>query len=787
MNDKILETLEYRRITARLSHFAVTQPAKAWAQKLRPSSDFDEVSRQLKQTLALATILRVKGPLPITNFDDISSVAKRLKIRADLNRQELGNLLLILTLGQNVTDFTSDLAERELDMSAIETSLKALSVPKELFHALQKSLEFDGTLLDTASSRLAQIRHDLNSNEIEVKQKMNDYLQHQAKYLSENIITIRDSRYVLPVKAAYRAKFGGVVHDQSASGQTLFIEPEPVLGLNNRQQGLLADEKKEIHQILHHLSLLAADEQTELLKIANSLTALDFMSAKAKLAKEMKATEPRLSVQGEIELRQARHPLLDPEKVVANDIQLGVSFDTMLITGPNTGGKTLTLKTLGLLELMAQSGLFIPADEDSRVAVFEQVYADIGDEQSIEQSLSTFSSHIDNIIHIMAHANAHDLILIDELGAGTDPEEGASLAIAILDELHRSKAKIAVTTHYPELKLYGYNKPRTINASMAFDLKTLSPTYRLQIGIPGESNAFAIAGRLGMSAEVITRAKALIKDDDSDLNQMIAKLNTQTKAVTDERQQLEEGLVRSQKLQQRLQQALDWYAQRVDQQLAFAQEKADRIIQKRRQQAQKIIDRLEAQAQNGVAVKTNQVIAAKGAFNALQEQTERLSENKVLKREKKRHEVKVGDEVKVLSYGQSGTITQQLGPHDFEVQIGIIKAKVSDRDVEKVDRQKVEKKTSHPISSTRTLKRSSVHSQLDLRGQRYDEAIANLDRYLDGALLAGLETVLIIHGIGTGAIRHGVWQYLKKSRHVKQFDYAPANEGGNGATIVVLK
>ena len=784
MNDKILETLEFAKITEQLQQMAITTPAKMAAFNLVPSDDFAQVELALKQTLAGADILRIKGQLPLTDFADVEPSIKRLRIKANLNAKELGNLLLVLALANEINDFFSDVDDEKLDLTAINSILTQLDVPQSLFKQLKRSLDFDGEVLDTASAELAHLRREIKNNDAEIKDKMDSYTKgNSSKYLSEQIVTIRDERYVIPVKQEYRNKFGGVVHDQSASGQTLFIEPSAVLNLNNRQQNLLAQEKREISRILRNLSDLVRPEVDSIDAIASSLVELDFIQAKAKLAHAMKATEPKLTHDQSLLFLQARHPLIDPKKVVANDIRLGEDFDTMLITGPNTGGKTITLKTAGILQLMAQSGLFIPVAEGSKAGVFKDICADIGDEQSIEQSLSTFSSHINDIVKIMKNVDAKTLVLIDEIGAGTDPEEGASLAISILDFLRQKKAKIIVTTHYPELKLYGYNRKRTTNASMEFDLKTLSPTYRLQIGIPGHSNAFAIARRLGMREDVVKNAQGLMSDENVDINQMITELTKQTKAASDARSHLTTSLDRAKKLELKLQQALDWYNQRVQKQLEFAQERANEVVTKSRKKADKIIAQLEEQKGN---VKQNEVIAAKGEFNQLARQNENLAHNRVLQREKRRHHVNVGDKVKVLSYGQTGTITKKLSEHEYEVQMGIIKVKVSDRDIEKIWSQK-ESRSTKQVRAVSASRSSNVRSELDLRGQRYDEAMTNLDRYIDSVLLAGLDVVTIIHGIGTGAIRKGVWQYLKSSKHVKSYNYAPANEGGNGATIVHLQ
>ena len=784
MNDKILETLEFAKITEQLQQMAITTPAKMAAFNLVPSDDFAQVELALKQTLVGADILRIKGQLPLTDFADIGPSIKRLRIKANLNAKELGNLLLVLALANEINDFFSEDDKEKLNLAAIDSILAKLDVPQSLFKQLSRSLDFDGEVLDTASAELSHLRHEIKNNDAEIKDKMDSYTKgNSSKYLSEQIVTIRDDRYVIPVKQEYRNKFGGVVHDQSASGQTLFIEPSAVLNLNNRQQNLLAQEKREISRILRNLSDLVRPEADSINTIASSLVELDFIQAKAKLAHVMKATEPKLTHNQSLLFLQARHPLIDPKKVVANDIRLGEDYDTILITGPNTGGKTITLKTVGILQLMVQSGLFIPVAEGSKAGVFKDICADIGDEQSIEQSLSTFSSHINGIVKIMKSVNAETLVLIDEIGAGTDPEEGASLAISILDFLRQKKAKIIVTTHYPELKLYGYNRERTTNASMEFDLKTLSPTYRLQIGIPGHSNAFAIVRRLGMREDVVKKAQGLMSDENVDINQMITELTKQTKAASDARSHLTTSLDRAKKLEIKLQQALDWYNQRVQKQLEFAQERANEVVTKSRKKADKIIEQLEQQKGE---VKQNEIIAAKGQFNQLERQNENLAHNRVLQREKRRHHVNVGDKVKVLSYGQTGTITKKLSEHEYEVQMGIIKVKVSDRDIEKIGSQK-ESRSTKQVRAISASRRSNVRSELDLRGQRYDEAMTNLDRYIDSVLLAGLDVVTIIHGIGTGAIRKGVWQYLKSSKHVKSYNYAPANEGGNGATIVHLQ
>lgn len=786
MNEKIFKTLEFGKILDQLAELTITDGAKEKAKMLAPATEIFAVQQAIDQTKAMTDVIRVMGSLPVVNFADYAPAAKRLKIGADLNAEELGNILLILRIATDVKRFLAD--HDELDLSALDQLQEELLIPEILYRQLKNALEVDGTILDSASSKLGSIRHSFVRMEASIKQKMDSYIHgSQSKYLSEQIITIRDERYVIPVRQEYRYKFGGVVHDQSASGQTLFVEPKGVVELNNSLQEIVAQEKAEIKRILEELSKLTAGYTSEIDLTTNALTELDFLQAKARLASSMKATEPKVNEKHQINLIAARHPLIDPKKVVANDINLGIKFDTMLITGPNTGGKTITLKTLGLLQLMAQSGLFIPAHENSQVGVFTEVFADIGDEQSIEQSLSTFSSHMDNIINILGQNDENSLVLFDELGAGTDPEEGAALAIAILDSVREKHSKIAATTHYPELKLYGYDRKRTTNASMEFDLKSLSPTYNLQIGIPGHSNAFAIAERLGMPKQIVKQARGFMNSEDSDLNNMITKLNTQTKGATQAKKLYESRLAQTEKLRDDLTQALEFYHQQEKQQLDLAKQKADDIIKQAQDKSDKIITQLrEARDQGATTVKDDKLISAKGALNQMRDAN--LAQNRVLKRAKKQQQLKAGNEVKVLSYGQFGQITRKLSDDEFEVQIGALKVKVNKRDLEKTKQSApVNKQPERQISHTSALKRSSTSSSLDLRGKRYDDAMMDLDRYIDSVLLAGIDSATIIHGIGTGAIRQGVQSYLRSNKHVKNFGYAPEGSGGSGATIVEFK
>ena len=599
-------------------------------------------------------------------------------------------------------------------------------------------------------------------------------------------MTIRDDRYVIPVRAEYKQRFGGIVHDQSASGQTLFIEPQAVVGLNNRLRQNQMDERHEEQRILAELTALLAPYQDEILRNAELLGHFDFINAKARYAHQLKASEPKLSLDNQVNLRQARHPLIDQKKVVANDITIGRDYKAIIVTGPNTGGKTITLKTLALVQLMGQSGLFIPANENSVIGVFDDIFADIGDEQSIEQSLSTFSGHMENIVAILQQADERSLIVVDELGAGTDPQEGAALAIAILDEIGTLGSYVMASTHYPELKAYGYNRPDTINASMEFNGETLRPTYHLLIGIPGRSNALDIASRLGMPAQVIDAARGLTDQDSQDLNAMISDLTEQKRHADRDAAELQTQLEEAKTLHDQLQKQFEQYQHQKDQLMLDAKRDANRLVDESRKRANQIIAdiRKKQLAAGQSVVKEDELISAQGALNALQQDT-KLKKNKVLRREKAKLDFHKGDSVLVKSYGQIGVLMQQLDDSHWEVQLGILKMKIATNDLEKAKDSAKGKK--QPRATVRRSGSSGMSPTLDLRGHRYEEAMAEVDRYIDSALLAGYPSVTIIHGKGTGALRKGVTDYLKRNNRIKSFGFSPANAGGDGSTVVRFK
>ncbi|WP_265478464.1 endonuclease MutS2 [Lactiplantibacillus plantarum] len=787
MNSKVLNTLEYQQVKQQLAPYLVSATGQQALNELHPMTSVADIQRALDETNDGAEVYRLKGGIPVARLADIKPHMKRLAIGATLNGSELGQVGRVLRTTRAITRFFAELLEDapENDIRHLFDEVAELVTLPDVTKRLATAIEGDGHITDEASPELSRIRSNIRRTETEIRNQMGHYTRgHDAKYLSDPIITIRNDRYVIPVKAENRSRFGGIVHDQSASGQTLFIEPQAVMAMNDRLRQNQVAEKQEEQRILEELSNLIAPYQDEIINNAAILGHFDFINAKARYAHDMKATEPAVSPKNEVYLRQARHPLIDPRKVVANDISLGTDYQAMVITGPNTGGKTITLKTLGLLQLMAQSGLFIPVEAGSRVGVYNEIFADIGDEQSIEQNLSTFSSHMENIESFLAQIDAHSLVLVDELGAGTDPQEGAALAIAILDAIGAKGTQVVATTHYPELKAYGFNRPDTINASMEFDEETLKPTYRLLVGIPGRSNALDIAQRLGIPQAIVDQARSLTDTDSQDLNAMIADLVTKRKQVEDEQLHLKTQVADSEKLHRQLKSEFNAYQQRKDQLIEDAKVQANTIVEQSKTKADAIISDLrKKQLASGTAtVKENELIDAKGALNALEQQP-KLKKNRVLRRAKAQHDFHEGDDVLVKSYGQRGVLMRQMGKHEWEVQLGILKMKISDGDLERVKPEEPKRAR----ATVQSAHASHVSPKLDLRGVRYEDAMTQVDRYIDAALLAGYPSVTIVHGKGTGALREGITNYLKSNRQVKSFHFAAPNHGGNGATEVQFK
>ena len=790
MNHKIIETLEFEQIKGRVAHHLVSAAGKRELAALMPATDYQTVDTWLTETPDGADILRLEGGLPLPKLADIKPQMKRLKIGANLNGTELAQVTKVLQASLSVQNFFEQMREKKIKLRVLEQTVDRLVTIPSVTTRLVRSVDPDGRINDEASAKLHGIRQLISKTENEIRQQMAQYTQGKsAKYLSEPIVTVRNDRFVIPVLARYRNKFGGVVHDQSASGQTLYIEPGAVMEDNNHLRQTQIEEKQEVLRVLAELSALISPYRHDILNNEQILGHLDFINAKAVYAHELKASLPLLSTDNQVNLRKAWHPLIARDQAVANDIKLGGDYQAVIITGPNTGGKTITLKTLGIIQLMGQAGLFIPAQEGSTIGVFDNVFADIGDEQSLEQNLSTFSGHMDNVKTILDQLTANSLVLLDELGAGTDPKEGAALAMAILDEIGQRGSLVMITTHYPELKVYGYDRAKTINASMEFDQATLQPTYRLLLGIPGRSNGLEIAKRLGIGPAIISEAQSLVSDDSQDLNAMIGDLVEQRKQAREESERLAKLVAQNQADQEELNQKLDRFNEQRDQLLERARSQANHQVAQAKRKADRIIHHLrQLEIQQGAGVKENQLMDAQGALNALHQDNPRLQHNSVLKRAKEKHDLHKGDAVLVKSYGQHGELLSRRGNHKWEVQIGILKMEIDERDLEKVAKQDLPKekqqRTGHrAVKTTQTRKTSA---RLDLRGHRYEEAMGELSNFIDHALLNNLGTVTIIHGKGTGALRKGTQQYLQSNPRVKSFSYAAPNAGGDGATIVNL-
>lgn len=667
--------------------------------ELAPATDFQVVQKTQLETEEGAKIIRLRGSAPITGLTDVFAHLKRLEIGGDLNGLEIYQIGSNLRVSRQMKNFMNDLLEIGVELPLLGALSDELLVLKEVEEDIAISVDESGKVLDTASEALSTIRRTLRRTEDRVREKLESYLRDRnaSKMLSDAVITIRNDRYVIPVKQEYKGHYGGIVHDQSASGQTLFIEPQSVVDLNNERKALQAKEKQEIERILAEISASLAAWINEIHHNTFILGRFDFIFAKARFGKAMKAVTPHLSDAGVVHLIAARHPLLDAAKVVANDIYLGEDFTTIVITGPNTGGKTITLKTLGLLTLMAQSGLQIPAQEDSTIAVFEHVFADIGDEQSIEQSLSTFSSHMTNIVSILGNVNQKSLILYDELGAGTDPQEGAALAIAILDASHAKGASVVATTHYPELKAYGYNRVHATNASVEFNVETLSPTYKLLIGVPGRSNAFDISRRLGLSENIITEARSLVDTESADLNDMISSLEEKRNLAETEYEEARELARGAGNLLKDLQKEISNYYQQKDKLIEQASEKAATIVEKAEAEAEEIIHELRTMQLNGAAgIKEHELIDAKTRLGNAKPKTI----NKTIPQapKQKPHVFQEGDNVRVLSLGQKGTLLNKISDKEWNVQIGIIKMKIKTTDLEYIQPEN-QKTTYHHICS----------------------------------------------------------------------------------------
>ena len=785
MNSKIEKVLEFDKIRAQLAEYATSEKGKQMIKELPIEVEEKAIQHKIEETADGVELLRLKQGIPIPRLKDISFALKRLELEAGLNGRELSDILRVLATTHEVERFFEKVEEEEIALKRVPRLVEKLESIPEVTKELEASIREDGYVLDSASPTLHGIRVGIQKTEQEIRRQMDQYLTGKnAQYLSDTIITIRNDRYVLPVKAEYKSVFGGTVHDQSATGQTLFMEPQAVVNLNNKLREYQVQEKREVERILWELSQKLMPYTNSLHQNHYVLARLDVVNAKALYANEIKATEPIIDRQNHVALWKAWHPLLDREKAVANDIILGEEYQAIVITGPNTGGKTILLKTVGVIQLMAQMGLYIPAGENSRVGIFTEIFADIGDEQSIEQNLSTFSSHMSNIVSILKQINDKSLLLIDEIGSGTDPQEGSSLAIAILDYIASKQSYVIASTHYPELKAYGYDRPKTINASMEFDGDTLQPTYQLLLGVPGRSNAFDISKRLGLPSIIIDQARGLLSEEDQDLNAMISDLEQKRRRAQRDADKMRHQLELSTQLLEDLQKETEQFKANKARLLEEAKERANTLIEQSKDDADKILSEIrELQLRSKQStVKEHEMIEKKTALTDLKHE-QALKKNKVLRKEKAKKALQVGQSVEVLSFGQRGTLVEKVSDEEWVVQMGIIKMKIAIEDLAPIAEAQ-EAKQQVIVKSARS---SHVSSELDLRGKRYEEAMKDLDLYIDAAILANYPRVTIIHGRGTGAIQQGVHKTLRSHRSVASFEFAPMNTGGNGATIVTFK
>lgn len=778
MNKKILDILEFDQIKAQIARSLSTSQGQNEMAHLSPISDKARIQKWFDELSEFGTIVQENGPVPLSNTADLTEILRRIELDASLASQEFAKIKKVLRLANETRHFFEQAVNVSFPVLG-QTIDKFVDVSYLL--GLLQVIDSAGALSDTASDKLYTLRQNIKKGDAEVKKILAEILSKSQASLTESIITIRQGRPVLAVRSDSKNKVPGIVHDMSASGQTFYIEPNRVVQLNNDIAQKKIEEKNEVARILRELAEAIKPHIDDIRQNTWLIGQIDLINAKYRYQVAQKATVPLISDHKAIKLYAARHPLIDPKVVVANDLFFDQTLETIVITGPNTGGKTITLKTLGVVQLMAQSGLPILADLGSQVGIFTEIFADIGDEQSIAQSLSTFSSHMTNIVSILGQVDAKSLVLFDELGAGTDPKEGAALAISILDFLKSKHVKTLATTHYPELKAYGVESDGVENASMAFDLDNFRPTYRLVQGVPGRSNALEISRRLGLPTQILAEAAGFLTEDEHDVNVMIASLEQKNQEMLESAKQIKVLEKDNELLHHDLSRALETFNRDREKELNKAREEAQDIVKVAVEEADNILKNLQEKS----LLKPHEIIDAKHQLGELAPEIVDLSKNKILKKAKAKRGLKPGVEVLVLSYNQRGNLVRLVKDGRWEVQMGLITTKLSEDEFEPIEPEETVKKT-----KTKAVKKtvtSNIKAQLDLRGVRYEEAQKMLDDYMDQALLANLHQITIIHGIGTGVIRDMVREYLQRSRHVKSYTYAPQNAGGSGASIVTLK
>ena len=795
MNDKALRVLEYEKIIEMLAAQCCSGMTKDAVRSLKPSRKIRWIEDELQAADEAVQVILKKGAPPLGGFYDIKGIVHLAAKEGSLTPKQLLEVAYNLASARRTEGFLN--TEELRPLATIRGLATAITVLGHLEQEIERCIPSEDEIADGASSELRRIRRAILKKNEHIRSKINQIVNSQDNkaYLQDAIVTMRQGRYVVPVKAEHKAKISGIVHDESASGATLFVEPQAIVTMNNELRELELAEKQEILRILKELSAEVGAEEMAIRANQEILYKLDYMFAKGKLACEMNASRPVINQDGTVDLRKARHPLIDKKKVVPIDVEIGKTCDTLVITGPNTGGKTVTLKTVGLLCLMAQAGLFIPAGDNSSVPVFENIFADIGDEQSIEQSLSTFSSHMRNIVEIVRNSRDGSLVLVDELGAGTDPTEGAALAMAILDTLRRQGARTVATTHYTELKKYAISTEGVQNASMQFDVETLSPTFRLITGVPGKSNAFEISRKLGLPEEVIHEAKDFLETGDIAFEDVLTSIERDKQTAEAERIASENLRREMQKNKERMEKLEEKLRVQKEEILEEAREEARSILEEAKQtvaEIQQEIQDARIAAEESAAKDLNRSIEE--GKRKLREQKKRYA-SKVKAEEEDNpeppsaEEIKLGARVNVLSAGQKGTVvTLPDAKGDFLVQVGSLKIGVNLSGVTLVQENVTETQRQKTMYSRMYASKSmSVPMSVNVVGQNLDDAWMTVDKYLDDAFMAGLETVSIIHGRGAGILKNGIQQALKRHKHVKSFRKGEYKEGGDGVTIVTLK
>ena len=793
MNEKALRVLEYHKIIQKLTDFAGSQPGKALCRNLEPSSDLAEIRRMQKETSDAVSRLCRKGNVSFSGLTDIRGSLKRLEVGGALNIEELLRVCKLLETANRVKSWSRSENREEMPDDSLEQMFLDLQPLTPLASEIRRCIISEEEISDDASSGLRQVRRSMKLAHEKIRAQLNALVNGSTRnYLQDAVITQRNGRFCIPVKAEYKGQVPGMIHDQSSTGSTLFVEPMAVVKLNNDLRELEIKEEKEIEIVLANLSSLVAEQTEPLNYNVLILTELDFIFARALLSRSYNGTEPEFNTEGRIRIKKGRHPLLDPKKVVPVDIRIGDDFTLLVISGPNTGGKTVSLKTVGLFTLLGQAGLHIPAFDHSELAVFTEVYADIGDEQSIEQSLSTFSSHMTNIVSFWEKADERSLVLFDELGAGTDPTEGAALAIAILSNLHRRGIRTIATTHYSELKIYALSTPGVENGCCEFNVETLRPTYRLLIGVPGKSNAFAITEKLGLPGYVIEEARGHLTQEAEDFEDVIADLESSRATIEQEQEEINRYKREIEELKKRLERKEDRLDSSRDAILQKAREEAQTILREAKEYADDAIRKYNKLGKESDAAKQMEQERAKlrEKMSGLQSKMG-LNEPKKPKKELTAKDLRIGDGVKVLSMNLTGTVsTLPDARGNLFVQMGILRSQVNIKDLEKINDEPAASSTVKSRSGGSKVKLSksySVSAEVNLIGMTSDEALTTLDKYLDDAYLAHISPVRVVHGKGSGILRKAVHQYLKKQKHVASYRLGEFGEGDAGVTIVEFK